>query len=79
MLQHNDLEQDMAQADELSVAEVAELMGVKLGTAYSMRSEGRGPVSYRRGKRLVYRRSDVEEFLARERRETLRGEGVVTA
>lgn len=70
----------MAQTDELlNVAEVAALMGVKLGTVYSMRSDGRGPVSFRRGKRLVYRRSDVETFLAREREETMRGEGVVTA
>lgn len=69
----------MAQTEEIGVVEVAELLGVKLGTAYSMRSEGRGPVSFRRGKRLVYRRSDVEAFLAREREETMRGEGVVTA
>lgn len=67
----------MAQTDELlNVAEVADLMGVKLGTVYSMRSDGRGPVSFRRGKRLVYRRSDVETFLAREREETMRGQGI---
>ncbi|MCA2255833.1 helix-turn-helix domain-containing protein [Mycobacterium intracellulare] len=70
----------MAQTEELlNVAEVADLMGVKLGTVYSMRSEGRGPMSFRRGKRLVYRRSDVETFLAREREDTMRGEGVVPA
>ncbi|BCP10441.1 hypothetical protein MINTM020_25390 [Mycobacterium paraintracellulare] len=70
----------MAHTDELlNVAEVAGLMGVKLGTVYSMRSEGRGPISFRRGKRLVYRRSDVEAFLAREREDTMRGEGVVPA
>lgn len=69
----------MAQTEEIGVAEAAELMGVKLGTAYSMRSEGRGPASHRRGKRLVYRRSDVEAFLARERETSLRGEGIVTA
>jgi hypothetical protein len=49
-------------------------MGVALDTVYTMRHYGRGPASYRRGKRLVYRRSDVEAFLAREREATLRGE-----
>ncbi len=67
----------MAQEDELlNAREVAELMGVAVDTVYTMRHYGRGPASYRRGKRLVFRRSDVEAFLAQERQATLRGEGV---
>lgn len=68
----------MAHADELlSAREVAELMNVALNTVYTMRHYGRGPASYRRGKRLVFRRTEVEAFLARERETTLRGEGAL--
>jgi hypothetical protein len=49
-------------------------MGVALDTVYSMRHRGTAPTSWRRGKRLVFRRIDVEAFLARERAATLRGE-----
>lgn len=60
----------------LSARDVAELMGVDLDTVYTMRHYGRGPASYRRGKRLVFMRSDVEAFLAHEREATLRGKGL---
>lgn len=64
----------MTQEDELiSAREVAELMDVSVDTVYTMRHYGRGPASYRRGKRLVFSRSEVESFLAREREATLRG------
>ncbi len=70
----------MAQADELIGApEVAALLGVAVGTIYTARHAGRGVVGWRRGKRLVFRRSDVDAFLTREREGSLRGEGVVTA
>jgi excisionase family DNA binding protein len=66
----------MAKTDELlNSRETAELLNVALDTVYTMRHRGIGPASYRRGKRLVFRRSDVESFLARERETTLRGEG----
>ncbi|RUP03694.1 MAG: DNA-binding protein [Mycobacterium sp.] len=70
----------MTQADELIGApEVAALMGVETGTVYTARHAGRGPVGWKRGRRLVFRRSDVEAFLARERETSLRGQGVVSA
>lgn len=69
----------MPQNDEiLSAAEVADILGVSLGTMYTMRVRGIGPAGWHRGKRLAYRRSDVEAFLTRERETTLRGEGVLT-
>jgi predicted DNA-binding transcriptional regulator AlpA len=72
--QHVWEQRQMAQTDELiSARDVADLMGVALDTVYTMRHYGRGPVSYRRGKRLVYSRREVEDFLTREREATLRG------
>lgn len=67
----------MAQADELIGArDVAELMEVELDTVYSMRHRGTGPTGWRRGKRLVFRRGDVENYLIRERALTLRGQSL---
>ncbi|WP_156686767.1 helix-turn-helix transcriptional regulator [Mycobacterium sp. Marseille-P9652] len=66
----------MTQTDRLlGVREVAGLLGVSPGTVYSMRYRGTGPAGWRRGKRLVFRRSDVENFLIRECERTLKGEG----
>ncbi len=67
----------MPQPDEiLTASEVAEILGVSITTMYTMRIRGIGPASWHRGKRLAYRRSDVDAFLARERETTLRGEGL---
>lgn len=63
----------------LSSRQVAEMLGISLNTVYTMRHRGIGPAGWNRGKRLVFRRGDVESFLARERQTTLRGEGVPTA
>jgi excisionase family DNA binding protein len=62
--------------EHLTAQQVADLLGVTIKTVYTMRDRGRGPASYRRGRRLVYRRSDVDAFLVRERERTLRGETV---
>lgn len=40
-------------------------LGVASGTLRNMRSQGRGPVFYRVGKRIVYRRADLDAFLDR--------------
>ncbi|PJE07572.1 MAG: hypothetical protein CK429_24760 [Mycobacterium sp.] len=70
----------MTYADELlNAREVAAILGVEVSTIYTARHAGRGVVGWRRGKRLVFRRSDVDAFLARERETSLRGAGVVTA
>lgn len=69
----------MAQPDELYVREAAEACGVSKVTMHAWRRRNRGPASYLRAGRLVYTRSGIEDYLARERRRTLRGEGVVPA
>ena len=60
--------------DLLSVEEAAEVLGVGVQRMYNLRNLGQGPVSYRRGRRLVYPRSGVVAFLARELQVTLKGE-----
>ncbi|BCO71437.1 helix-turn-helix domain-containing protein [Mycobacterium intracellulare] len=63
----------------LSIREAADVIGVKPGTLHAWRGFGRGPTSWVQAGRLVYPRSGIEDFLARERQRTLRGEGVVPA
>lgn len=61
----------------LTVEEAAGVLGVGVQRMYNLRNLGEGPVSYRRGRRLVYPRSGLAAFLAREPQTTLRGgEGV---
>jgi hypothetical protein len=59
----------------LTVEEAADVLGVGVQRMYNLRNLGQGPVSYRRGRRLVYPRSGVVAFLARELRATLKGSG----
>jgi excisionase family DNA binding protein len=47
----------------LSMEEVAELLGVPVGTVRSWRDRGRGPRAVRVGLHLRYRRSDIENWL----------------
>lgn len=66
-----------AKTDELITArQYAEEMGVTLRHVYQMRYLGFGPVSFKRGGRIVFRRSDIDAYLERQRVRTLRGEGV---
>jgi hypothetical protein len=60
--------------DLLSVEEAAEVLGVGVQRMYNLRNLGQGPVSYRRGRRLVYPRSGLVTFLTRELQVTLKGE-----
>lgn len=46
-----------------SVRDVAEYLGVQVGTLYAWRSEGRGPASRRVGKYVRYRPSDVRRWV----------------
>lgn len=47
-----------------SVHDVSAYLGVPVGTIYSWRSEGRGPVGYRVGKYVRYRPEDVRAWVA---------------
>ncbi|KAA0083266.1 DNA-binding protein [Mycolicibacterium sp. P9-64] len=67
----------MTQTDDLlTTREVAAELGVTVSAVYQARLSGRGPISYRRGKRLVFPRSELENYLSMQRLATIKGEGV---
>lgn len=49
----------------LTVPELASELRVPVQTIYSWRTRGRCPKGYRVGRRLLFRRADVQEWLAR--------------
>ena len=61
----------------LTVEEAADVLGVGVQRMYNLRNLRQGPISYRRGRRLVYPRGAVVAFLARELQATLRGDQAV--
>lgn len=67
----------MIQTDELlTIEEAAAELCVTVGWLRQLRHIGRGPVSWRNGRRLVYPRTQLDLYRARQRERTLRGEGV---
>jgi hypothetical protein len=42
----------------------AAVLGISPGTLRNMRSQAKGPAYYRVGKRIVYRRADLNAFLS---------------
>lgn len=46
------------------IGDVADYLGVPVGTLYQWRHLGTGPKAYRLGKHLRYRQADVESWLA---------------
>ncbi len=70
----------MAQTDELlTIEQAADYLGVTVGWLYQLRGAGRGPLAWRQGRRLVYPRSQIDFYVARQREQSLRGETVGTA
>jgi excisionase family DNA binding protein len=59
--------------DLLTVDEIAEQLRVPAGTFRSWRYRDIGPKSIKLGRRVVYRRSDVEAWLAKQEQDTARG------
>ena len=53
-------------SDLLNIAEVCELTGVPVATLRYWRHTGTGPRSFRIGKRIAYKREDVETWLAKQ-------------
>jgi len=47
----------------MTLAEVAELLGVPVGTLYGWRHRGEGPPGYRIGRHVRYRRAGVEAWI----------------
>jgi len=68
---------DVAQAmrEYLSTKEVSEMTGISEGTLRFWRHKGdRGPASFALGgKRIVYRRSEVERWIAEQEAASIRG------
>ena len=50
---------------------ISEIYGVPTGTLANMRSQGRGPKFYRRGRRVIYFFTDVEKWLTSKPCQTL--------
>lgn len=61
----------------LTVEEAAVVLGVGVQRMYNLRNLGHGPVSYRRGRRLVYPRAGLVTYLAGELQATVKGCGAV--
>jgi hypothetical protein len=66
----------MTKTDELTAQEAAYYQGLTLKAVYQQRWLGVGPVSSRRNGRIIFRRSDIDAYVERQRLRTLRGEGV---
>jgi predicted DNA-binding transcriptional regulator AlpA len=61
--------------DIMCAREVSELTGVPLGTLRYWRHADLGPASFTLGRRVVYRRSEVERWIAEQEAATRRGGG----
>lgn len=48
-----------------SLKELADLFGVTVQALYDLRSQGRGPIGFRVGRQLRFRRSEVSAWLGR--------------
>lgn len=57
----------------ISMAELADRLGIATQTLYDWRKHGKGPKGYRLGGRVQFRWSEVEAWLQDQREEPLRG------
>jgi excisionase family DNA binding protein len=55
--------EDRALPDLMSIAELADYLGVPVSTVYLWRSRGEGPSGFKIGKRVRYRAADVVKWL----------------
>ena len=55
----------------LTIAEAAELVRAPVATLRYWRHLGTGPRSFRLGRRVLYRRDDLHNWIAQQRAETL--------
>ena len=64
----------MAQPEEeMTVQQVAAYLNTSVSFLYKLRCLGRGPLSYKNGKYLAYRKSDVDAWAYRRRVASMRG------
>lgn len=59
--------------DILTTAEVSKETGLPVGTLRYYRHLNRGPASFQLGRRVVYRRAEVESWIAAQEATTTRG------
>lgn len=59
--------------DLLSTKQVSDMTGVSEPTVRYWRHMGQGPVSFKIGRRVVYRREAVEQWIAEQEKATSRG------
>jgi predicted DNA-binding transcriptional regulator AlpA len=59
--------------DILDTKQVAGLTGLPIGTLRYWRHTNQGPASFCLGKRVVYRRLEVERWVADQEKKTVRG------
>lgn len=57
----------------MTTVQVSQETGINPGTLRYWRSTNQGPASFSLGKRVVYRRSEVERWIAEQERATRRG------
>ena len=58
-----------------SVKDLADELHVSVQTIYDLRTQGRGPVGFRVGRRLRFRRSEIDAWLARLEEEDAQRQG----
>ncbi|MFT9523843.1 helix-turn-helix transcriptional regulator [Mycobacteroides abscessus subsp. abscessus] len=63
----------MADNEVITTPQVAAALGVSVKAIYKLRAAGKGPVSHRRGRVIQWYKTDVDDYLAREREATRRG------
>lgn len=61
-------------SDFLDTAETAQILRLKKHTMENMRCIGNGPIFYKLGGRVFYRRADLRRWLAQARRRCSSGE-----
>jgi Helix-turn-helix domain len=61
-------------SDFLDTAETAQILRLKKHTMENMRYIGNGPIFYKIGGRVFYRRADLRRWLAQARRRSTSGE-----
>lgn len=57
----------------MSTTQVSQETGINPGTLRYWRSTNQGPASFSLGKRVVYRRSEIERWIAEQEKATRRG------
>lgn len=64
--------------DILDTKQVSQMTGLPVGTLRYWRHSDVGPASFTLGRRVVYRRSEVESWIAEQEKATRRGGGEAT-